>query len=111
MSFFKSIFLMGQPQGAESGTFPTWAMVLVIIVIFYFFMLKPQQKKAKEAKSFRESLKKGSKIVTIGGIHGKVEVVKEKTVIIVTEDGGKLKIEKSALSQTGSVNETAIAQK
>ena len=68
-------------------------------------MIRPQQKKAKEAKQFRESLKKGTKVVTIGGIHGKVETVKDLTVIINVEGGGKLKINKSALSVDGADNE------
>ena len=111
MNTILNIFLLSAPEGGIGGAFPTWAMILLVIMIFYFFMLKPQQKKAKEAASFRESLKKGSKIVTIGGVHGKVEIVKEKTVIIVTEGGGKLKIEKSALSQTGTSSEVDLSQK
>jgi preprotein translocase subunit YajC len=104
-----NIFLMA--QGAEGGGASVFLMWGIVIVIFYFFMIRPQQKRQKEAKAFREGLKKGDKVVTIGGIHGKVDTVKDATVIITVEDGVKLKVEKSALSATAQVNETELAQK
>jgi len=81
-----------------------------IVVVFYFFMIRPQAKRAKDAKKFRESLSKGTKVVTIGGIHGKVLEVQDKTVLIDTTTGSKLKVEKSAISPDG-VSEEAIAKK
>ncbi|MEM9052947.1 MAG: preprotein translocase subunit YajC, partial [Bacteroidota bacterium] len=80
------------------------------IAVFYFFMIRPQAKRAKDAKKFREALGKGTKVVTIGGIHGKVLEVQEKTVLIDTMTGSKLKIEKSAISPDGA-SEEAIAKK
>jgi preprotein translocase subunit YajC len=73
-------------------------MFLLIIVVFYFFMIRPQMKKQKEGKKFMDSLEKGQRIVTIGGVHGKIEEVRETTVIIGVEGGGKLKLEKRAIS-------------
>ncbi len=102
-----NIALMAQ-QGEGGGT-STFIMMGLIMVIFYFFMIRPQQKKQKEATAFREGLAKGSQVVTIGGIHGKVEEVKEKTVVIATAGGGKLKIEKSAISSTSTASEVEIA--
>ena len=61
-------------------------------------MIRPQLKKTKEEKKFRETINKGDKIVTIGGIHGKIHEVQETTLIIEVEGGHKLKIEKSAVS-------------
>ncbi|MFT6997435.1 MAG: preprotein translocase subunit YajC [Cryomorphaceae bacterium] len=81
-----------------------------IIAVFYFFMIRPQAKRAKDAKKFREALGKGTKVVTIGGIHGKVLEVQEKTVLIDTMTGMKLKVEKSAISPDGA-SEEAIAKK
>jgi preprotein translocase subunit YajC len=81
-----------------------------IIAVFYFFMIRPQAKRAKDAKKFREALGKGTKVVTIGGIHGKVLEVQEKTVLIDTMTGMKLKVEKSAISPDGT-SEEAIAKK
>lgn len=76
----------------------TILMFGLILVVFYFFMIRPQQKKMKEAKKFTESLAKGQRIITIGGIHGKIEEVRDTTLIIVVEGGTKLKIEKRAVS-------------
>jgi preprotein translocase subunit YajC len=91
------ILLMSQPEGAEGGGgMQTILMFGAIFVVFYFFMIRPQMKKQKEAKKFKESLQNGAKIVTIGGIHGKVVEVKENIVIIETEGGNRLKMEKSA---------------
>lgn len=85
----------------EGGT--TLIMFGLMFVVFYLFMIRPQMKKTKEEKEFRSGLKKGDRIVTIGGIHGKIADVKESTLIIDTGDGGKLKIEKSAVSKDNSV--------
>lgn len=83
---------------------------VAIIGIFYFFMIRPQTKKAKEARKFRESLTKGTKVVTIGGIHGKVVDVQGNVVVLDT-GGAKLRVEKSAISPDGSANEQEIAKK
>jgi preprotein translocase subunit YajC len=70
-----------------------------IIVVFYFFMIRPQQKKAKDQKVFRESVKKGDAVVTIGGLHGKVASVEsDDTIWIEVDRGFKLRFEKSAIS-------------
>ena len=76
--------------------------LILVIVVFYFFMIRPQLKKTKEQKKFRENIAKGDKIVTIGGIHGKIVDVQETTFIIEVEGGHKLKIEKSAVSMDSS---------
>lgn len=69
-----------------------------IILIMYFFMIRPQQKKQKDAKNFVEAIKKGDNVVTIGGIHGKVNSIEGETVILDLDKGFKVKVEKSALS-------------
>lgn len=74
-------------------------MVLLMVGIFYFFMIRPQMKKQKELKKFREGLAQGDKVVTIGGIHGKILEVTDTTVLL-SSDGTKLRFEKSAISQT-----------
>ena len=80
------------------GLFP----IILIIIVFYFFMIRPQLKKFKEQKKFRENLKIGDKVVTIGGIHGKISDVQETTFMITVEGGVKLKIERSAVSMDSS---------
>lgn len=74
-------------------------MILLMVGVFYFFMIRPQMKKQKELKKFRESLAQGDKVVTIGGIHGKILEVTDTTVLLSSE-GTKLRFEKSAISQT-----------
>lgn len=84
---------------------PGWMSLLpwiAIILVFYFFMIRPQTKKAKEQKKFRESLDNGMKIVTIGGVHGKIVGVQDTTVMIEVEGGNRLKIERSAISMDNS---------
>jgi preprotein translocase subunit YajC len=77
--------------------------LVAIIAVFYFFMIRPQMKKAKDQKKFRAGLKKGDRIVTIGGIHAKILEVQEATLIIEVEGGNRLKIEKSAVSLEASL--------
>lgn len=93
------LLMMGGAQGGGAAQF---IPLVLIIVVFYFFMIRPQMKKAKEQKKYREALAKGDKIVTIGGIHGKIVEAQETTFIIEVEGGHKLKIEKSAISMDAS---------
>ncbi len=85
------------------GDYSTLIMFGLMFVVFYLFMIRPQMKKAKEEKKFRAELKKGDKVVTIGGIHGKIAEVKETTLIIEVGDGHRLKVEKTAVSKDNSV--------
>ena len=73
----------------------------LIFFIMYFFMIRPQVKKQKKENAFRDALKKGQKIITIGGIHGKILEISQNTLVIGLIDGNKLKIEKSSVSMTG----------
>lgn len=79
----------------------TWMSLLplfLILIVFYFFFIRPQTKKNKDQKKFREALKKGDKVVTIGGIHGRVAEVKEATVILDVGNQLKMTVEKSAIA-------------
>jgi preprotein translocase subunit YajC len=88
--------------GGQAGGITQFIPLVLIIVVFYFFMIRPQMKKAKDQKKFRENIAKGDKIVTIGGIHGKIVDVQETTFIIEVEGGHKLKIERNAVSMDSS---------
>ena len=70
----------------------------MIFLVMYLFMIRPQIKKQKKEAAFREALKVGDKIVTIGGVHGKISELSKSTVVLDVHNGGKLKIEKSAIS-------------
>ena len=74
-------------------------LIVLMIVVFYFFMIRPNIKKQKEQKKFRDGLKQGDKIVTIGGIHGKVLSV-DTSSVLVQSDSSKLRFDKSAIVQS-----------
>jgi preprotein translocase subunit YajC len=94
----KLLTILLQEGGQGPGLSYNLLMFGAIGVVFYFFMLRPQIKRTKEAKNFRESLAQGDKVVTAGGIHGKVLEINENTVLISTEGGGKLRVEKNSIS-------------
>lgn len=89
-------------QAQESNPMAFWLMMGLMMVVFYFFMIRPQQKKARDARKFRESLQKGAKVVTIGGMHGRVVEVNDTTVLLDVDNGVKLRFEKSAIAMDNS---------
>ncbi|MBL7963457.1 MAG: preprotein translocase subunit YajC [Flavobacteriales bacterium] len=103
-------FILLQAATGEQSPMPTIIMFGLMFVVFYFFMIRPQQKKAKEARKFRENLQKGARVVTIGGIHGKVLEVNDKTVLVEVDSNVKLRFEKSAiaLDSTQQLTEEAV---
>ena len=92
---FESILLQGNGQGGGSSFL---ILMVGMLVVFWFFIFRPQQKKQKAQKQFAEEIKRGDRVVTIGGIHGRVFEIKNDTVVIEVEKGGKLKLDKSAIS-------------
>ncbi|MEQ9186472.1 MAG: preprotein translocase subunit YajC [Cryomorphaceae bacterium] len=106
----QSIFL--QAEGGENPIM-TFLPLILIVVVFYFFMIRPQTKKAKEAKKFREALSKGDKVITIGGIHAKVVEVKDQYLVLSIANGVEVKVSKTAVSpelSTGT-GESELQQK
>lgn len=89
-----TLFIVLQQQG--NGLMSLLPLVL-IIVVFWFFMIRPQMKRQKELKNFRDALKKGDKIVTAGGIYGKVLEIGDYYIIMEVEGQNRLKIDKSAI--------------
>ncbi len=84
-------------QAPQGGNYSFLIMMLLIFVVMYFFMIRPQQKKQKEIVKFRESLKKGDKIVTIGGIYGVVVEVKEQYVLMEVDNNVKIRVDKQCV--------------
>ena len=74
-------------------------LIVLMILVFYFFMIRPNVKKQKEQKKFRDSLSQGDKIVTIGGIHGKILSV-DASSVLVQSDSSKIRFDKSAIIQS-----------
>ena len=87
-------------QAGGGGAMSSIIMLVAIIVIFYFFMIRPQQKRQKEEKKFREALTKGQRVVTIGGVHGKIADVRETTVLIEVANDVKIEVEKTAVAMS-----------
>ncbi len=97
-------FLLFMPpsEGQEGGGFMSFLPLIAIVLVFYLFFIRPQMKKSKDQKKYREALKKGDKVVTIGGIHGKIVEMQETTLTIEVEGQNKLRIEKSAVAMDGT---------
>ncbi|HHL58042.1 MAG: preprotein translocase subunit YajC [Bacteroidetes bacterium] len=93
----ENLFILLQTGGDSGSTWTSLLPLFLILVVFYFFFIRPQSKKTKEQRKFREALKKGDKVLTIGGIHGKVIEVKDTTVILEVGNQIKMTVEKSAL--------------
>ncbi|MBK6538453.1 MAG: preprotein translocase subunit YajC [Ignavibacteria bacterium] len=91
------ILLQQAPGGMES-ILSSIVPFLLIIVIFYFLILRPQQKRQKERVTLLESLKKGDKVITAGGIYGTVEGIEDKTILVKVSDSVKLKMERSSVT-------------
>jgi preprotein translocase subunit YajC len=99
--------MLGLPEasgagGASGGGGTQLITMLVtfglIIVVFYFLVIRPQNKKQKDAKKMLQNITKGDRVVTIGGLHGSVESVKDDTVVLKVDDNVKLKFSKSAVA-------------
>ena len=96
------------PQGKGSAT-STIVMMGLMILVFWLFMIRPQAKKAKKQKEFINNLQKGDKIVTIAGIHGKVNKLNDdNTLEMETSPGSYIKIERQAISMEWTANVNAV---
>lgn len=92
-----NILLFMPQEGQEGGGLMSFLPIILIVVVFYMFFIRPQMKKSKEQRKYREALKKGDKIVTIGGIHGKILEVRDKTFVIEIDGQNRLTIDRSAV--------------
>ena len=108
MNILTILLQEAQPKGSMlSGLFP----ILLIMVVFVLFFMLPQRKKAKEQQKFRDELKKGDKVVTIGGIRGTVAVVKDSTVILKVDDNTRIEFNKNAISAVLNKKEETVVEK
>jgi len=98
MTILSNILLMAPPAGqGQGGGYSMLIMMVMIIVIFYFFMIRPQMKRQKELANYRNTLKKGDKVVTTGGIYGKIQEVNEQTILLEVDNNVHIKVDKSAV--------------
>ncbi|MDE6297376.1 MAG: preprotein translocase subunit YajC [Muribaculaceae bacterium] len=77
-------------------------MIVAMIAIFYFFMIRPQSKKQKELKKQREAMKNGDKVVTAGGIHGRIKEIKETVIVMEVSQGVSIKVDKNSVYPIGT---------
>jgi len=96
-----NILLMGAPKNGQNPI-ASFLPIILIVGVFYFFMIRPQMKKQKEEKKFRENLQKGDPVVTIGGIHGKIVEIEASTILVEVAMGTRLRFEKAAVSMSNS---------
>ena len=114
---FASFLLQTAASASASGDVPQQSILMtvlpfiLIIIIFYFFIIRPQNKKQKETQKMIDALKKGDKVVTIGGIHGVVASTKEKTIIVKVDDSTRIEFSRSAISAVETDKSSAKAEK
>ena len=98
MSFIPFLTAGAQQAAGPTSLAGSFIPLLLIIVIFYFFLIRPQNKKQKQTERMLSALKKGDKVITIGGIHGVISSVKENTVIVKVDDDCKIEFNRTAIS-------------
>ncbi len=94
---YLNYILMTQPSDEGGSALGMFLPLIAILVIFWFFMIRPQAKRQKELRKFRESLQKGDKVITTGGIYGKIISIKDNTVSIQVDENTKLTVDKSSI--------------
>ncbi len=93
-----SILLQTPAGGATGASNYTGILMMVgIFVVFYFFMIRPQQKRQKEIKKQRDAMKSGDKVVTSGGIYGKVKEINDTTVLVEIAENVRIKVDKNSV--------------
>ena len=105
------ILLQAEGAAAQQGSqWSFWIMMILIFVVFYFFMIRPQTKKQKELQKQRESMKKGDKVVTAGGIYGEIKEVQDTTFIITIAKDVTIKVSKESVFADATDAQQAQAQ-
>lgn len=97
MTTIVSNILLMAPSASGQSPWASLLPLVLIIVVFYFFMIRPQVKRQKELSNYRSSLKKGDKVITTGGIYGKVSEVNDSTITLEVDNNIHLKVDKSAV--------------
>ncbi len=93
-----NLILQANPQ-AQGSSLSMWIMLALIFLVMWFFMIRPQRKQQKELEAMRNSLKKGDKVITAGGIYGIVAEVDERTVLMKVDDNVKIRVDKTSIQK------------
>lgn len=102
MNILNAILLQAPAGG---GGWSGMLMIVAMIVVFYFFMIRPQQKKQKEIKKQRDAMQKNDKVVTAGGIHGRIKEIDANTIMLEVAPGTVLKVDKASVYPAGQAPE------
>ena len=96
------MILQAAPAASAQGgsSWSMWVLLILIFVIMWFFMIRPQRKQQKELQNFRNSLKKGDKVVTIGGMYGTILEVKEDSVLLEVDKDVKVRMSKDSIARS-----------
>ena len=89
--------LLQAPPPSGMGQYSTILMIVAMIAIMYFLMIRPQQKKQKEIQKARNAMKNGDKVITAGGIHGRIKEISDTSILIEVADGIRIRVEKSSV--------------
>lgn len=84
------------------GNFSGIIMIVLLFVVFYFFMIRPQSKRQKEIKNFRASLKVGDKVITSGGIYGRIKEINDDSVLLEIDENVRVRVDKNSIFGTAS---------
>ncbi len=104
MNFLSILPLQAAPAQTGASGAGFWIMIVLLFGIMWLFMIRPQRKQQKEMEKFRNELKKGDKIVTVGGIYGTIDEIKEDTVLVKVDGDVKLKMSKTAIQKDYTPN-------
>ena len=92
-----TLFIVLQQAATQGGGLMSFLPLILIIVVFWFFMIRPQQKKQKEIQKAREALKAGDKVITAGGIYGKIKEIGDTYMLIEISDGVRIRVDKTSV--------------
>jgi preprotein translocase subunit YajC len=96
MNILSKILLQAANPGG-GGSYMSILMIVAMIAVFYFLMIRPQQKRQKDLQKAREAMKTGDKVVTAGGIHGRIKEVTEKSMLIEIAEGVRIRVDKASV--------------
>jgi preprotein translocase subunit YajC len=113
MNQFILSLLLGAPQGGgdSKSTLLSFAPIVAIIAIFYLLIIRPQNKKQKETQRMLADLKKGDRVVSIGGIHGVIQTVRENSVIVKVDESTKIEFSRSAIASVEASGKVRAEEK
>lgn len=105
-----TLSILLQAAGASGQGWSSMAMIALLIVIFYFMMIRPQQKKQKEIRKQREAMKEGDKVITAGGIYGRIKKVNQDSFMIEIDNGVVIRVDKNSVYTAPADAQQAIKE-